>query len=704
MQQPPGRRHRRGRALLLLAVVVLPPAVVFRVYESDEHFEQMMHELVEAPFVIPAGHEDAVIAFLQPLRLGGPVIDGWMLQDVDIDRSVIRLHVAKPGVPEVTVELYHRTSPLPMLAGGVALRAGPGTPPEVLEAVREALASNKGSPAVWMQDETANKGRKDGSAGVWMRQNPTDFIRLRAVLLAATIVLLVCTVASLAEHFDPSAVPPGALAMFAAVTALGAALRFTISPATFLHEYYHTSQSLPNLLSAENGGQYGLAGPSIYAAVNRVFGGQERAVFSTNAVLASATVPGVVLLDLSLRRSWPTALLSGLLVALLPMHLRFSASEELWIPGICFAVWSLAAWAAWLRRPDGVTLAVAVVALGLAMQNRPELLALPAAHVLLVFVLRPPREWLRTLFGPATLVALAGLALLLARRGIDFVNMRGNIPSLDQPGLGSIALADPTFTPDALLILGALGALVGLVRRPRETLWLAVLTVMFALIPAYAFGNAPCRWRTQILSTVFAGMLAGGVLLWVDFRPIRRWGMPIVFVAAAVWAALGLWQRLDRVTELLDAQLEWAFLRDTVAKLPAQGDLIAYFNPPGAGQALDWIDPFPSFLLDRYEKKLGQVDLREIGGDREWPVPRPGLLYYQGMDCWGAMRQVSFSPMRDRCMEIADRYELRPLEVTTLDTTGYSHAWYATGPYRIGFFEVTGVRGTDGVPNGERPE
>ena len=72
------------------------------------------------------------------------------------------------------------------------------------------------------------------------------------------------------------------------------------------------------------------------------------------------------------------------------------------------------------------------------------------------------------------------------------------------------------------------------------------------------------------------------------------------------------------------------------------------------------------------------------------------------MDCWGAMRATTFSPMRDRCMEIAERYQLRPLHVTTLDTIGYSYAVYAIGPYQIGFFEVTGMRaGGDAVPSGE---
>jgi hypothetical protein len=672
----------RRRLYVAAAVVAVAGVLIVRWWAGEQ-----------GPFVIPAGREDAVLKLLEPLHLGGTVIDGWVLQNVEIDRDVVRLEVQKPPVPGVTIELLHwsRRGDL-VVAGEVALRPSPGTPPAVLEAVRKALAPNKGSAAVWTREAS------DEIPFLHLR------LRLRELLLAAMAALLVSTVVSLVRRFDTSVVPPAAMVSFAAITALATALRFTLSPATFLHEYYHTSQSLPNLLGAWDGGQYGLTGASIYSAVNQIFGGEERAVFTSNALLASMTVPAVILLDLSLRRSWATALLSGLLVALLPVHLRFSASEDLWIPGILFSVWSLAAWAAWLRRADGLTLAVAVIALALAMQSRPELLALPAAHALLVFVLRPPREWLRTFFGPATLVALAGLALLLARRGIDFVNMHGAIPSLHLAGLDSIALADPTFTPGALLILCALGGLVGLLRRPRETLWLAVLTAMFALIPAYAFGNAPCRWRTQILSAVFAGMLAGGVPLGVDFPAIRRWATPIVCVAAAGWVALGLWQRLDRVTELLDAQLEWAFLRDTVAKLPEQGDLIAYFKPPEGTQGLDWIDPFPSFLLDRHEKRLGQIDLREIGGERSWPEPRPGLLYYQGMDCWGSMRAVTFSPMRDRCMAIAEHYEMRPLHVATLDTVGYSFANYARGPFRIGFFEVTGVRPPEAASRREGPK
>src|SRR5207237_9674097 len=119
----------------------------------------------------------------------------------------------------------------------------------------------------------------------------------------------------------------------------------------------------------------------------------EQAIFRTNAVLAALTVPAVIALDWTLIQNPIAAALGGFVACLLPLHLRYSASEELWIPGTLFAVWGLAAFADRLSSGRAAVLAIACLALMLAVHSRSELVILPAAYVALVVAVDPPRRW-----------------------------------------------------------------------------------------------------------------------------------------------------------------------------------------------------------------------------------------------------------------------------------------------------------------------
>src|SRR6185503_6973941 len=127
-------------------------------------------------------------------------------------------------------------------------------------------------------------------------------------------------------------------------------MRLTLAPRTFLHEGYHIAETVSGYLIAEPPPIYGKTGPALFRAVGAAWRWNDvQIIFLTNAVLASLAIPALALLDLALFRSWPRALCSAWLLCVLPLHLRYSAAEDLFVQATTFGIWALALFALYLR-------------------------------------------------------------------------------------------------------------------------------------------------------------------------------------------------------------------------------------------------------------------------------------------------------------------------------------------------------------------
>lgn len=655
---------------------------------------------------------------------GGAVAGGLVLRNIVIDRTVIRLELAQAsGAPGgvIPVELHHRE-----VAGGegVELRGTEQLPAAAAAAIRAAIDKPlhgqlwvKAAPTQLgrPRQAAAHPNRKPGRAGVAgsgldAAAEPTassastedlttaEPSPLGPVLLSLTIAALLVLTALLGVRAVKWTQANGRLRWqpmaLLGLTVLALALRWALSPRTFLHEYYHISD-MPSLLLDTFGYRgHGLTGPVLYAIVNACVGGEERAIFGTNAVLAALTIPAVVLFDLALFARWPRALLAGLFVCLLPLHLRFSACEELWIPGMLFAFWSLGAWLHYLANGSRLALAVATCALALSMQSRSELLVLPIAHAALFLVLRPPALWKQGLARPSMLAAAALLLALLSTRLHALRLLWSGTPKQSLPDLELLlqatVLLDRDVSAPSLLALLVLGGLYGLRRWPGRYAWLLGLCAAYVLIPLSAFSNRPCIYRTQMFSVLLAAIAGAGAFDLLCGLGRRRFVLPLAWGLCALVAVEGLRSHARFVTERFDQQLEFAFLEGTVPRLPPKATLITLTD-----QSAGRFHAFPDFLLDRNDKRFELYDLEgpDIGDLKSEPG-RP-LLFYQGMYCYYARKREPVDPMHQRCAAIRARFAMRPLMVQTLHARGYSQLYYARGgqgPYDVGFFEITGPR------------
>lgn len=546
---------------------------------------------------------------------------------------------------------------------------------ETLAAVRQILAEAEppmSTGAVW-------------AVGRWRNLRGTYGI------LAASFVLLLFGSIWIAIREVRSTRPPApAVLALLSVSLAALALRGWLSPHTFLHEYYHIAETISAYLAGSGPLTYGKTGPAMFRLAAAVFGRpfDVGIIFWTNAVLASLAVPAAAAVSLSVTGRWSHALATAVLLCILPHHLRFSASEVLFVQSITFAMWSLALFALYLRTRRLFDALIGVLALSLAMQSRPEMLILPGLLVAFA-VLVEPKSW-RVLFAWRTLLALAVLGLLLTPRLLELPQALhgGPIPHLPEWDRYSRALAllQDRVTPWPYRVMLAVGSLWTLWRRPGLLAWVALVFFGYTVSSLALFDNPQYNLRAQLLPTSFTVLIAAGTATaWLDLFGRRRVALAVGTALLATLAVSVTAASRGFVTELRDQQLEFAFLDRTVPQLPKRATLLT------AAEVGGWrLNAFPEFLLQRDGKSFEQIDVRDTAhGSRPWPEPGRDLLYYQGMYCFFAFDdEPSPDPMTPVCRAVHDRYDLQPLFVETLDCKGYSWLRYARGPYQIGFFRL----------------
>ncbi len=535
----------------------------------------------------------------------------------------------------------------------------------------------------------------------------TNAYRWGLVLLA--LFLAVATAVVLGRSARAAPPPWFAGVGLGVLTLLAFALRVTVPPWTFLHEWHHVQDGL-SALYGDISTLYGETVAALFHAGDVLSGGREQAAFATNAVLASLTVPAVALLDFGLFRRWDRALFAGFLMCLLPQHLRFSGSEVLPVATTLFVAWALALLAAYLHRPDTLTALAAAAAIALAMQSRPEAQVLPALALGLVLAcgkaatarfFRDRRTWLV-------------LALVAASWGLQrWIRLDASYPDLS---FHAVTLQGHTWlradvTPPLLWFLWTLGAAWAVAHGPGRALWLMVSAEVLTLIPLLGFTNPVYDERTQLPALPFHVILAAGVLVLVrDRLQGRVLAARVAAVLAVALPVVVLATQWDYVTRTTAEQEEWEFLRDTVPTLPdgVGHELVADLDS-GRG--------FPRDLLWRSGKLFNLVELGDVAGAPPPAVAPRHWLVFLGIRCFGSGPAPDFA-----CDAFRDRFELRPVATRVL--TGQREDGALSGarhPFEgatYGFYEVTGLRvrsapepaapvvgglGADGVGEGPQP-
>ncbi len=535
-----------------------------------------------APQRIGAGREAEVLALLAPYRLAEPVRGQWLLWDVQIGEDEIVVRLKGPAEERLELQLVPRSRasgpPPPSASFGFVLGAAASAEAnEARDRLVQAVRRND-SGAFWRSTPNVPGGPALGAQAPRVTRWLFDGALLSGGLLL--LILGLCAV-----HLWRA---PGWVRLLVPLaTAVGAGLRWWLSPATFLGAW-PWSRLYPNVrLLYESpllAGQLERLGRSV-TLIDLTFG--------INYLYAVLLVPVLFMHGTQLLRDVRAGALAAAMVALLPHHLRFSRCEDGFIPSLLFSSLSFSLLHTWLREPSRALRWTALLVwppvLYAAYLARPLNLIYVLVYLGAVLGLHA-REASVGRRAVALLVvgAVGGLATLdfvtQEREAITQVGaqLAGLLPSLltvfVSPTRNTFLHAE-AFPPE-LLLLGGLGALAWWRRGERRLptfllLWAGLFMVSHAIVSAT---HMQPRYHLQSLVPLL--LLASGGAVWLLER--RR--------AALAVAALGLAAAplvsLPWITDVHYAELqELDFLRQAEQLIPEGCRVVEYRGELSAHEA-----------------------------------------------------------------------------------------------------------------------
>ncbi len=321
--------------------------------------------------VIRPGHERAVARLLSaPTR--PPLPAGWTLSDPQIRRDHIEVALRSPGGPTLTVALHHPTRAAPAAPRpGLPPRLGPfvaryvGTgwrtpPPHTAVAVRAlgAALAQRASAAEDLWSAPRRNVLPTASAPVNRAADEVAHWAADPLVWLAVWLALLCTLAAYVIAAAPRSPSRRreALALaaaLAAVTALALVWRLLLSPHAPMTAWSWSRESpIPLALSR---------GPVVHAWAAHLASSAaptaplwfDDLVSWTHLGFAVLTPLALFVHGAALLRSPVAGLLAALLVAASPHHVRFSASDVVFVPSLFLSASTFAALYGAVRPPKG---------------------------------------------------------------------------------------------------------------------------------------------------------------------------------------------------------------------------------------------------------------------------------------------------------------------------------------------------------------
>jgi len=619
--------------------------------------------------VIEAGREAEVLDLFSPYTLTGDVSDGYRLMNVRVEPTHIVCELVGPDGATASVRLDHPDH-----------AEGPDGETASFAVRREATtdAGRSATDAIFFAVRDNDEGHfyrrharpptptleraveRLGSIGAWIR----DGTLMCLVGFLFFVVLLV------RELGRGSGVVAFALV---AVTLLGAILRLLISPETMLGAWpFSRTTSLMRLV---------WEGPGLSGLLEAT--GAEVPFFdlvtSVNLIFAIFTPPAVYLHAKKLLEDERAAAVAAAVVALLPIHLRFSHSEVAFIASLALSSFTFALVHTALKDESARYRIAALVVLplvaGLMFITRPlNQIFLPLLlWTALYLARRAPLS--RRVFVASLLTAVGVLSFVFEIQPLyESQIVEGASLSTLWDGVWSFflpkhnTLLHPWITPPGLLALVLAGAWwsTRTAGRLREQgTFLAAWLLLFYVAHAYVLPQSlAMQARYHLHLVVPFAMLAA---LAASRLYVRR--RALFWIGAAYVAASPL-IHADFIRDVaFDDQNEYAFVRSaaeavepacTVLEYTGEGPFDVDVRFDRAGALLDGrverrlfasiaIGPAPGSTSPLSERALEILE-----------SPPPCLYYYEGLFCYG--RKERDEPLARACAAMHRVARLRELQ------------------------------------------
>jgi hypothetical protein len=656
---------------------------------------------------IPPGREQDILALFQPYALGDDLDPGWSLYSFSIDRATVHVWVAGPSeaFAHLTLDHIDAAPEGSQRLEGFALTivdSPPGSEAAVAELRATIKRNDDGSfwrgPVVYASESNLPHDRAlHSSRGtlefrrvlerfditrVWLWMN--DGLVFLSVM---TLVLL-----GLTAHKLRGAEPWVKWSLLT-ITLVGAGLRLSLSPEVGLEAWSFTRYLITARMILE--------GPALAALHPGPIWASELLTASTLALAILAPI-AVFIHARHLLDDPRAALIVAGIVAVLPMHLRFSHSDVAFIPSITIssllftlvhvATREPSKWLGWFA------VALVGVPLGITYLVRPLNIMYFALLIATAFVNhgvhgekhRIHRVRVVVVFTIITLVTLLGgipwLFESFGQQVSDGLGVETLVSAFEvmlSPRMN--ALLHPGFTPTGLTALAVVGAVDLWRRNKRPLFWYLTLWLMgFLVAHAYVVPVSPymqARYHLHLI-VPFTMLAACGVeasLRWLSARRERwlfgrRYHAAVALLVAYVCASPLIHLPFIRAIDFNEPR-EWKFVHSVRDEIPAECHIIEYIGEEtGSRMARAGTHVQAGVIRSRWQ--VHQIPAtREGEGELPDEVlallrdPPECLVWYEGLPCFGHK-----PPERDKaplCEAIEAFVVLEKITGTEFDSAMY---------------------------------
>ena len=615
MARQAGRRVRAiGVRVLLAALVVFG---VLPVANAAERLEPL----------IESGREHAVEHLFDPYADGQEVAPGWRLGDIHINRTVIEVDL-KGATTQAKLQLKHHDRADPSAARSQSFGTSLIGPPDAREAANRLIAAIA----------------KNDHGGFWTMpapspETPTALGLWRVLTDAVTLTLFAILGLLLHLRRALQALPRRATWLLIGITVVGTVLRGVIAVPTIMNGWPYMRIVPAVRMMAE-----GDVLPAILGATGRHISVFD-AMFHFDFLVACLTPAAIFAHARYVLGDWRSAIAAAALMALLPLHIRFShADTELILTLGLSSLSFLALYASmraerardrWLARP---VLLLAGIA---SYFVRPEAVALAGVDMGAILLTAGVGVPLRRRIAAGAIVATSAGYLFWEQghRFFDRVQDAGEknifligLTSMFNPQKNPVI--DPWITPPLVLFLVFAGG-VWLWRSGQrgKTVYLGGwLLGMFFVYYVHGIPAMQARYHLSLATPIV--LLAAAATPWV-----LSWQRPWLRNALVVGVLLSplLHLNFERDTDYTELH-EFQFVR-AAAKLVPDGCTVIEYVPLR--------DPeHPQKHLHGRWDAVGR-DINAQGMTQRWPIgdaddwlqhPPPQLpkclYYYEGLSCY----------------------------------------------------------------------
>lgn len=592
--------------------------------------------------VIPPEREAEVQALLRPHQLGDEVAPGWWLQSIAIDKATVRVVLVGPEGARAELALDHPdyappgSRPSPSFA--LSTPARPPGSDAALDALHAALARN--DDGRFWAEHGAVAG--DGEPTTRFATGPLAWLTDGLVSL---VVLAAIALGLLRRALAPA---PRAVAWgLGLVVAVGAVLRLGVTPEATLEPWSY-ARFMVVARAIYEGPALALVHPGPVHPTD--------VVSATVLAYAIATPVAVFLMARPLLASDRAGLVAAGLVAVLPLHLRFSHGDVSSIPSVMLCALVLAMAQAAAREPGwrwpAAMLALVAVPLVPTFLLRPLNILYAPLAVAAVLVdrgvhdERPPVARGRRLALVAVLGALTlavGVPHLLrefgpqVREGLDPATLARALEVLVSVEHNS--LVNPRFTPPGILALAAFGA-VDLVRRRRLRLAAFLVGWILASLGTHAYvvpksSLMQARYHLHLVLPLVCLAACGFEAVLTRVRG-RACGRGVVLALVAYLAASPAIHAGFIRDVAVNEQHEWVWVHSLRPRIP-EGCTIVEYVGQGHGTRFGRVGAYVEAGVPGQRWAVVELPVRAMGTPPEAGAvlrrPPACTYWYEGLPC-----------------------------------------------------------------------